>query len=46
MRRLPPVFVLGGAQTDFSRHWGREGLGLCDMFRESVTGALDDVGID
>jgi acetyl-CoA C-acetyltransferase len=45
MKRLPPVYVLGGVQTDFSRHWGREGKGLADMFRESVEGALADAGV-
>jgi acetyl-CoA C-acetyltransferase len=45
MKRLPPVFVLGGYQTDFARHWAREDKGLADMLRESVEGALSDAGL-
>lgn len=33
----PGVFVLGGAQTDFSRHLSREGAGL-----EAITGEIID----
>jgi len=33
----PGVFVLGGAQTDFSRHFAREGVGL-----ETITGEIID----
>lgn len=29
-----PVYVLGGAQTDFARNWAREGLGIEDMMHE------------
>lgn len=35
-----PVFILGGYQTDFARHWTREGRGLLEMLEESVNGAL------
>ena len=41
-----PVFILGGAQTDFARVWSREGLDLSDMIRESVHAALDDARLD
>ncbi|MFJ2031980.1 beta-ketoacyl synthase N-terminal-like domain-containing protein [Streptosporangium sp. NPDC087985] len=34
-----PVYVLGGAQTDFARNWASEGLGLFDMFAEVVPAA-------
>lgn len=34
------VFVLGGAQTDFSRVWTREGLDVADLIREVVQDAL------
>ncbi|NEW34062.1 thiolase domain-containing protein [Nocardia cyriacigeorgica] len=37
-----PVYVLGGAQTDFARNWSKEGLGLVDMFAEIVPAALSD----
>jgi acetyl-CoA C-acetyltransferase len=46
------VFVLGGAQTDFARHWSREGHRVFDLMRASVTDALEatrvraaDVGV-
>lgn len=39
------IMILGGAQTDFARNWAREGLGLFDMFRETVLAALDDAGV-
>ncbi len=41
-----PVFVLGGAQTDFSRSWSREGVDLASMIAEPVQGALVDAGVD
>lgn len=34
------VYVLGGAQTDFSRVWTREGLGAADLIREVVEESL------
>jgi acetyl-CoA C-acetyltransferase len=40
--RSAPVFVLGGAQTDFSRHFAREGKGLVEMIGEATEGALRD----
>ncbi|WP_280342468.1 acetyl-CoA acetyltransferase [Nocardia neocaledoniensis] len=41
-----PVYVLGGAQTDFARNWTKEGLGLVDMFVETVPAALADARVD
>jgi acetyl-CoA C-acetyltransferase len=41
-----PVFVLGGAQTDFARSWSREGADLAAMLAEPVQDALDDAGVD
>ncbi len=41
-----PVFVLGGAQTDFTRSWSREGVDLASMIAEPVQGALVDAGVD
>ncbi len=35
-----PVYVLGGAQTDFAVSWTREGLGIDALFAASVDGAL------
>jgi acetyl-CoA C-acetyltransferase len=40
-----PVYVLGGSQTDFSRHWAREGLDIFDMFKASLDGALKTTGL-
>jgi len=41
-----PVFVLGGAQTDFARNWTREGTHLVDGMREALHGALADAELD
>ena len=40
-----PVYVLGGAQTDFARNWAREGLTIYDMFRETLDAALATTGL-
>lgn len=39
------VYLLGGHQTDFKRHFGREGLDLKDMMREAVDGAMAETGV-
>lgn len=39
------VFVLGGAQTDFSRVWTRESLGAADLMREVVQDALESASV-
>lgn len=41
-----PVYVLGGYQSDFGRHWTREGLGLIDLIDETVREALLDARLD
>lgn len=41
-----PVFVLGGAQTDFARNASREGRRIDDLVREAVEGALEDAQVD
>lgn len=41
-----PVYILGGYQTDFARHYGREGRGLCALFQDTVGGALGAVDLD
>ena len=46
MSAFTPVYVLGGAQTDFSRSWSREGSDLAAMIAEPVQGALVDAGVD
>ncbi len=35
-----PVYLLSGYQTDFARNWMKEGKGIVEMIRESVSGAL------
>ena len=44
-RSLPPVFVLGGDQTDFARNVTREGKGLLDLLGEATTAALEHAGV-
>lgn len=44
--RLPPVYVLGGAQTDFARNVTKEGRTLFDLSREAVQGALADAALE
>ncbi len=43
---MASVYVLGGAQTDFSRNWAREGLGVYEMFSTALTDAVEQTGID
>lgn len=45
-RSTAPVFVLGGAQTDFARHVTREGRTLADLIRETAQSALGDAKVD
>lgn len=41
-----PIYVLGGAQTDFAVNAARNGQGLFEMMREAVQGALGDAGVE
>ena len=41
-----PVYVLGGAQTDFARNWAREGLDINDMMSEVLMQGLEDAVLD
>lgn len=41
-----PVYVLGGARTDFARKWSKEGLGIFDMFSEVIPATLAEAGLD
>lgn len=41
-----PIYVLGGTQTDFARHFTREGKGLPELIRETAQGALADAGVE
>ena len=36
-----PIFITGGAQSDFARNWKREDLGLFDMMQQTTLEALD-----
>lgn len=42
----PPVFVLGGFQSDFSRSLARAQLGLAELTKEVVEGALGACEVD
>lgn len=41
-----PVYLIGGARTDFKRNLAREGKGLRDVLIEAGRGAIADAGID
>ena len=41
-----PVFILGGAQSDFARNWTRDNKGLFDLISETTDAALDDAQLD
>lgn len=46
MNKTQDIYILGGSQTDFARNWQREGLGLYDMFSESLRDAVTHAGIE
>ncbi|MCC6622928.1 MAG: thiolase domain-containing protein [Deltaproteobacteria bacterium] len=39
------MYVLGGTQTDFARHFAREGKDLAEVVGETVDAALDDARV-
>ncbi len=41
-----PVFILGGAQSDFARNWAREGKHFSSVMNEALLGALEAAGIE
>ncbi len=41
MIKPPPVYILGGAQTDFARNWTKEGKHFVAPMRECVLDALE-----
>ncbi len=45
-RMAAPVFVLGGSQTDFSRHYAREKRTLIDAIGDALAGALADTKLE
>ncbi len=40
------IYILGGSQSDFARNWAREGLGIYEMFAESLRDAIADAAIE
>ena len=46
MTKPAPVYVLGGAQTDFARNWSKEGKHFVAMMREATLGALESTKIE
>src|SRR5216683_7177752 len=42
----PPVYILGGAQTDFARNWSKERKHFVAMMREAVLGAMESTEIE
>ena len=46
MSQSPPVYILGGSQTDFARNWQREGLSIYDMFAETLREAVSNAEIE
>jgi acetyl-CoA C-acetyltransferase len=46
MKTSADIYILGGSQTDFARNWAREGLGLYEMFAESLREAVSNAGIE
>ena len=43
---MSDIYILGGAQSDFSRNWHREGLDIYAMFREVLEAGVADAAID
>ena len=41
-----PIYILGGAQTDFSRNWAREDLEIYDMFSAVLQAGVQNAGIE
>ncbi len=46
MTKPAPVYVLGGAQTDFARNWSKEGKHFVAMMREATLAALEATQIE
>jgi acetyl-CoA C-acetyltransferase len=45
MTKSPPVYILGGAQSDFARNWTKEGKHFVAVMRETVLDALENTQI-
>src|ERR1700682_2170528 len=46
MTKPAPVYILGGAQTDFARNWTKEGKHFVAMMREATLAALEATNIE
>lgn len=46
MTKSPPVYILGGAQSDFARNWTKEGKHFVAVMRETVLDALEKTQIE
>ncbi|HXQ21856.1 MAG TPA: acetyl-CoA acetyltransferase [Candidatus Acidoferrales bacterium] len=46
MTKTPPVYILGGAQTDFARNWMKEGKHFSALMREAVLSGLETTGLE
>ncbi len=46
MAKSAPVYILGGAQSDFARNWNKESKHLADMMRETANSAMERAKIE
>jgi len=46
MTQSAPVYILGGAQTDFARNWMKEGKHFSAFMREAILAALESTGLE
>ena len=46
MAKAAPVYILGGAQSDFARNWNKEGKHFVSVMSETVTSAMADAGVE
>src|SRR6202043_3283047 len=46
MPKAAPVYIVGGAKTDFARNWTKEGKHFVGPMREAVLGALEATKIE
>jgi acetyl-CoA C-acetyltransferase len=44
--KAAPVYILGGAQSDFARNWTKEGKHFVDVMRQTATAALTSTGVE
>ncbi len=43
---MTDIYILGGSQSDFARNWAREGLGIYEMFEDSLREALTNAELE